>query len=282
MIDTRDSDLKVTVPLIFNKFLVDNRPGVSEFQSEPGELLLKVRSEDQILGRAWGTPLCRTKAWELWQDEDGDYVFLFPRQIPPKAVFIENNYHSGVIAYDFSKTTGKRFNPIESVDIRIVVNWLAKFGDLVLHASGVAVRSQGYCFIGASGAGKSTVAAQLASESNEVTILGEDQVVLRYLAGQFWIFGTPWHEHEDRCSPIGVPLKKVYFLDRHRAPGIGLCPPAEGIAQILQTAFVPYYLPEKIPVIMDQLSLLSEQIPFYRLSYEQGTLVLPKIVEQEM
>jgi len=271
----------MAVPPIFNKFLVETNFSQRPESDGSKTLRLKVVHEPRTIGKIWGNSLCRTPIWELWLDENHDFVFVSPRQSPPKRVTIAINFQKGAINFDFSLLQGREIYPLQSIDIRIAVNWLANFGDLILHASGVAVGSQGYCFIGTSGAGKSTLIKNLADQG-ELTILGEDQIILRYLNGQFWIFGTPWHEHEDRCSPIGVPLRKVFFLDRHQTPGIKECSASEGVTKILQTAFVPYYLPDKLPRIMDQLSLLSGKIPFYRLSYQLGTKVLPMIIKQEI
>lgn len=277
-IDARDSGVNLTVPSIFNKFLVetnfDKLPESEVSDSLQLQVIHEPRNPDQVRGNL----LCRTPIWELWIDENDDFVFVSPRQSPPKRVTIGKSFQKGVISFDFSLIQSREIYPLQSIDIRIAVNWLANFGDLILHASGVAVGSQGYCFIGTSGAGKSTLTKSLADQG-DLTILGEDQIILRYLSGEFWIFGTPWHEHEERCSPIGVPLKKIFFLDRHQTPGIYGCPETEGVTKILQTAFVPYYLPEKLPMIMDQLSLLSEKIPFYQLSYQLGTTVFPMIVK---
>lgn len=281
VINARDSGIDLTVPPIFNKFLVENKFSKKPESEVANSLRLEVVHETHKPYQEWGHLLCRTPIWELWIDESGNYVFVSPRQSPPKRVTIGKEFQKGVISFDFSSLQGREIYPLESIDIRIAVNWLAKCGDLILHASGVAMGSQGYCFIGTSGAGKSTLIKNIADQG-ELTILGEDQIILRYLSGQFWIFGTPWHEHEDRCSPIGVPLKKIFFLDRHQRPGIRKYPASEGVTKILQTAFVPYYLPEKLPKIMDQLSLLSAKIPFYQLSYQLGTTVLPAIIEQEI
>ena len=276
VIDARDSGIRLTVPPIYNKFLTE-QPKAEEKET----LQLRVVHDPRTIEKICGNSLCRTLIWELWIDENGDFVFVSPRQSPPKRVSIGEGFQKGVIRFDFSSLQSREIYPLQSIDIRIAVNWLANYGDLILHASGVAVGSQGYCFIGTSGAGKSTLTRELADQG-ELTILGEDQIILRYLSGQFWIFGTPWHEHEDRCSPIGVPLRKVFFLDRHQTPGIKECSASEGVTKILQTAFVPYYLPDKLPRIMDQLNLLAAQIPFYRLSYQLGTKVLPMIIKQEI
>ncbi len=102
---------------------------------------------------------------------------------------------------------------------------------------------------------------------------------MRYLDGQFWIFGTPWHERIDMCSSMGVQLKKMFILDRGMDLGIKPFSPSEGITRLLQTAFVPYYLTDKIHLIMDRLSILGEDIPFFTLNYALGSDILPQIVD---
>jgi len=124
--------------------------------------------------------------------------------------------------------------------------------------------------VGDPGAGKSTLAAVLATDPG-VTVLGEDQVVLRYLDGCFWIFGTPWHINPDMCAPIGIPIEKIFFLDRTLKPGTTRISPLDGITRILQTAFIPYYQSKWVPGILDHLGLLAQQVPFYLLSYKLGT-----------
>ena len=164
------------------------------------------------------------------------------------------------------------FYPLADIDVILLVNWLASFGDLILHASGVAYEGRGYCFAGVSGAGKSTLAA--AFMASGLTVLGEDNLVLRYLEGRFWIFGTPWHRDPAACSPDGVPLEKLFFLDRTAAPGVAPLPPVRGTELLLQTAFVPYYRPAAVATILDRLALLAERVPFYTLSHRLGAGVM--------
>lgn len=277
-LNARDSGLELAVPFIFEKFLSENLPLKPAPETGQGTLSLMVHNEQQSINEHGGVPLCRTKIWELWLDESGYYIFISPRQSPPKRVIIDPKFRTGEILGDFSLVKGQAIYPLSSIDIRIMVNWLAKFGDLILHAAGVCVNGQGYCFIGEAGKGKSTLASALARHES-VTVLGEDQVILRYLDGQFWIFGTPWHERIEMCSPIGVPLQKIFFLDRDMDEEIKPISPSEGITHILQTAFVPYYLPDKIHLIMDRLSILGEDIPFFTLNYKLGSDILPQIVE---
>jgi hypothetical protein len=109
--------------------------------------------------------------------------------------------------------------------------------------------------------------------------LGEDQVILRYLEGRFWIFGTPWHENSGMCSPIGVPLANLFFLERDSDVGIKPIKPVEGVTRIIQNAFIPFYRSDLLPGIMDRLEHLSKLVPFHLLSYQLGTDPWPLIIK---
>lgn len=264
-LDARGSGIGMALPACHSKFLAAGPPD--------GGLVLRVWN-----GRLPGTdgwrPLYHpSQTWELWLDELGRYVFVAPRVSPPRRhVVVDAGFGGGDVIGEFAGDVddGPAPYPLQDVEIVLFANWLAGFGDLILHAAGVAVDGQGYCFNGASGAGKSTLAASLSSNP-AVTVLGEDQVILRYVEGRFWIYGTPWHLDPAMCCSCGVPLAKLFFLDRRAEHGVEACGPVDGIAQLLQTAFVPYYRPAAVAAIMDHLALLAEQVPFYTLGYRLGT-----------
>lgn len=239
-------------------------------------MILRVRNELLPEAKAWGTCLCANEIWELWLDKAGRYVFVAPRQSPPRRVVVDADFTSGEVLGDFATSNGQGLYPLQSLDIRLFANWLASFGDVILHAAGVAVDGRGYCFTASAGVGKSTLAASL-SANTSVTVLGEDQVILRYLEGRFWIYGTPWHLDPAMCSPLGVPLEKLFFLERSIEQQVEPLISMEGITRLLQTAFIPYYRPEAVSTILDRLALLPEQVPFYTLSYRLGTDVLELI-----
>ena len=193
---------------------------------------------------------------------------------------VDSNFSTGEVFGDFSTyiNSGESLYPQQTLEIRLFANWLAGFGDLILHAAGVMVEGQGYCFAGPAGVGKSTLAASL-SAIPSVTVLGEDQVILRYLDDRFWIYGTPWHLNPDMCSPMGVPLEKLFFLDRGASQPINTLSPVVGVTSILQTAFTPFYRPDAVASIMDRLELLAGQVPFYSFNHQLGSNALQQIQE---
>lgn len=220
--------------------------------------------------------LWQSENWELWQDRDQNFVFISHQDGQYLRIIIDAGFTNGEIRGDYSGLHKNAAYPLENLGIIIYINWLANFGDIMLHASGVAIDGNGYCFLGDSGAGKSTLVRALLPDER-ITVLGEDQVIIRLIEDRFWIFGTPWHTDPALCSPIGVPLMKLFFLDRTLKPQLVPVQAADGVTRILQTAFVPYYRSSALNSILENLALLSEKVPFRLLSYQIGT-DLPKAI----
>jgi hypothetical protein len=234
--------------------------------SEP--LVLTLHDAPLPAAGDFGTPLLDTQSWGLWESDTGDYTLLIKEDIPPRLARVDQQFKTGELFVDLAATKHPVYPP-GTLEIRLFSVWLAQFGDLILHASGAIKDGRGYCFLGEAGAGKSTLARALAKDP-QATILGEDTLILRYLDGQFWLFGTPWHLDPDFCSPMGATLEKLFFLDRSKPNGINLAPPIDGISQVLKTAVIPYYHPVWLARIMENLVLLSGLVPFFEFSYQLG------------
>jgi hypothetical protein len=218
-----------------------------------------------------GERICKTEVNEIKKDQTGSFIFTALHN-PFHKVVIESNFQSGTIYRSKPENDQIQSYPLKYLDSLIFVNWLAPYQDILLHASGAIINKMGYAFLGPSGAGKSTLAEAIHQTIPSI-VMGEDQLVLSSIAGQFWVFGTPWHENPAMCSPAGAPLKKLFFLDRDssKPPSCTPISSADGVQRILQTAFIPYYRQDLLPGILDRLAYLAEQVPFYRLNYHLGS-----------
>lgn len=221
--------------------------------------------------------LTSERSWMLGLDQTGNYVFVFNRPSPERQLVMHPDFSFGRLFLQEAKSLEKHF-PLNTLDIVVFSNWLANRGELLLHASGITFNGKGYAFVGRSGAGKSTLASKLASRQ-DVTILGEDQVALRYQNGSFWIYGTPWHINSNRCSPDGVPLEKFFFLDRYSDKVIIPLTPQDGFKRLMQTAFIPFYRPIQVSLIMANLERLCSTIPAYQLAFRLGDDILKQIID---
>lgn len=252
------------------QFILNNLAEVEKTPAFSDTLVLQMHQADLDRKTTWEKSLCVTKIWELWNDEEGHFVFYNPLQPLLRQVIVDPDFNHGLLIGNFD--LGTRLVKPLSQDLEIVLfsNWLAKFGDLILHASGFTYEGKGYVFAGDAGIGKSTLAAHF-SKNPAFTILGEDQVIVRLKDDRFWVYGTPWHINPQMCSPNGAPLESLFFLEKNGNNRITPITSIEGVKRLLQTAFIPYYRVDALPAILDRIVLLSESIQFMSLSYTLGT-----------
>jgi hypothetical protein len=280
-LDARAVDFDFTIPTSHVKFLDSTAqprgPQHKETLIANDDLILLLRNKPLSENQLEESPQYSSETWAFNINTTEQYVFIAPNKIPPIQIVVDPKFTTGEIWGDFSLITSKNSYPIQDLEIRLFSAWLASFGDIILHASGVDVDNNGYAFIGHAGAGKTTLVKTLASTNLALTPLAEDQLVLRYKQDCFWIYGTPWHLDPAMCNPHGVRVKKVFFLDRSASLGITPIKRLDAITRILQTAFIPYYLPDILPDILERLDLFTRQVPFYVLNYQLGTDPWPLI-----
>jgi hypothetical protein len=286
-LDGRDADLKILPPRCYEEFLKPvGQPQAFLLLTEDGEsfphyadrLVLKIKNQSLDSNEEIANiyPVFHYDNWEIKFDSQGNFILEALRIPPSRRLVINPEFSRGELQGDYSDSEIDGYYPLKDMDMKLFVNWLACSGDIILHASGVIVNGKGYAFAGIAGAGKSTLASFLL-QNQAATILGEDQVILRYLDGRFWIFGTPWHENPGMCSPQGVLLEKLFFLDRDWRQGTSMIKPVEGTTRILQTAFVPFYRQDLLPGILARLDRLSSAVPYFVLSYQLGADPWPLI-----
>jgi hypothetical protein len=272
-LDGCESDIPIAIPDCYSSFLISKR--------KSNGLTLCIRNGLPLSTKGWQNLFDTAENWQLWRDNAGRKVFVPSRHSPPpRQVFINRTFSKGEVLGDFYPylKPGQSIYPLQNIDMALFTNWLAETGDLILHAAGISDEEMGYAFVGPSGSGKSTLIDQLASHS-PIKVLGEDQVIIRYQEGQFLIYGTPWHFNRDRCSPGGVPLKKLFFLDRKNHNGVEVCKPRPGIEYLLQNALIPYYNRSGVERIMDSLPLLAEEVLFFTAGFKIGSDLLSIIKE---
>src|SRR5438132_7633402 len=103
----------------------------------------------------------------------------------------------------------KIINPIVEV---CLTTKLAREGGLLLHAAGVLTEHSGWVFSGPSGAGKSTLSDWFAARG--ACVLSDERLILRKVAGETLICGTPWPGTGRQAKNRSGPLTALYCI-RH-------------------------------------------------------------------
>ena len=252
----------------FNEFTTAEEEKASAVSRQ---LILQVNQTEISRDLRWQQLVYRTKIWELWKDNQDFLIFYNPMQPVLRVLRVAPDFSAGQVDGDFrpGEPGANQILPRE-LEIVLFSNWLGSFGGWILHAAGVSLGGAGYAFVGHSGAGKSTL-AELLAQNADVTLLGEDQVVVRRQGKDFWIYGPPWHYFSSRYSPEGAPLKGLYFLDGKGEGTLKNLTPLEGASRLLQTAFIPYYQPQFVQLILANLADLTQQTSLRTFNFDKSS-----------
>lgn len=93
---------------------------------------------------------------------------------------------------------------------------LLDYNGFCLHSSAISIENKAILFSAPCGTGKSTH-TRLWQEyfgTEKVIVINDDKPALRYIDGEFLVYGTPWSGKSDLNKNIKVPLKAVVFMER--------------------------------------------------------------------
>jgi len=155
----------------------------------------------------------------------------------------------------------------------LVVNLLSQGRGVLLHGLGVNDRGEGLLFVGASGAGKTTL-ANLYKSYRDVTILGDERIIVTKQDGRFWLSGTPWPGGGFTVSAQTVPLREVFFLEH--SPYNVLIPDRLAILYGLffKQLFLPFWNGEALAFAMQFGEEVLNAVPASRLAFVDDARVI--------
>jgi hypothetical protein len=184
--------------------------------------------------------------WQLYR-RNGTYIFRFASPafgpLPYKEARFTTDFTSGELSLHRAYFDGKGpALPLEyPLDEIWLVNLLAQGRGVEVHACGVRDSDgRGYLFLAHSGGGKTTMARLWQAESG-VQVLSDDRIILRFLDGRLWMYGTPWHGDADLAAPIRTALSQIFFLGRGSRNEMTPLRQLDAVSRLLARSFVPFF-----------------------------------------
>ena len=147
-----------------------------------------------------------------------------------------------------------------------IMNLLGTGLGMLFHAAGVIHQGQGYLFTGNGGAGKTTT-ARLWEAVPGVQVVNDDKVIVRKEAGQFRLYGTPWHGEGGMALPNSAPLSRVFILKQAAKNEAAPLQPAQAVSSLLARAFIPLWDADKIAFTLKFLDELCQAVPCQELGF---------------
>ena len=155
----------------------------------------------------------------------------------------------------------------------LLVNLLSQGRGVLVHALGVSDRGRGLLFVGRSGAGKSTLAT-LYEGDPDVTVLGDERVIVTHAGGQFWLSGTPWPGGAFTVSPQTVPLRRIFFLEHGLRNELLAESFLSRYGLLFQQLFLPFWSAEALAFATGFVGELLATLPSHRLAFVNDARVI--------
>jgi hypothetical protein len=268
-IDSDEPDLEIAARGAMQRFLVDTVEPDLTMRARWGTLDSPPEGSDGNQAR----PLFDSGAvWRL--DRAGDqFLFRFNSPkfggTPYKTARMNARFTEGEVCLHRPYfTDSAAIDPLEyPLDELLFVHLLGQGRGVELHGCAVVDASgEASLFIGQSGAGKSTM-ARLWHPEPDVTILSDDRIVAREIAGLISVYGTPWHGDEPFASSGPGTLARIFFLRQGSAHRLRGMTPVEATARLFACSFVPFYNAQAVEFTLAFLTMLVRRVPCHELQF---------------
>jgi hypothetical protein len=204
--------------------------------------------------------------WQLYQS-GGEYLFSFTSSllgsIPYRLGRINNDFTNGtILLHEPYFDRNQPVNPLEyPLDELLLINFLALGKGVEIHSCGIIDQlGQGRLFVGQSGDGKTTI-AKLLEQTEGITVLSDDRIILRQMGQTLWMYGTPWHGEAKLASPNRAPLSQVYFLEKGSRNELASQKRAEALSRLFACSFLPFYSHEGLSFTLGFLEEVAKATP---------------------
>lgn len=143
---------------------------------------------------------------------------------------------------------------------------LVEFSGFYLHSSAVVLDGKAYLFSGASRAGKSTHTRLWKSTFGpEARIINDDKPAIRYVDGQWIVYGTPWCGKDGINENAHAPLAGVCFLKKAPENRIRRLDAMEAMQKILSQTIYKFDTAEQLDCLLELINRFLAEIPVYEL-----------------
>jgi hypothetical protein len=198
---------------------------------------------------------------DCWSDLFGD--------VPYKAAFFDREFRTGRIlvrpeVFEANPEMHALDYPLDEV---VVAHLLGRGRGVELHGCGIIDRDgRGQLFVGQSGAGKTTTARVWLADG-DYEIVSDDRVIVRYVEGEWRMFGTPWHGEAELSSPLSAPLGAIHLLVQASHTELVTLPPARAAAALFGCTFPPFYDADAVAFTLECLDRIVRDLPVRALRF---------------
>lgn len=208
--------------------------------------------------------------WRAYDDDGGFRIDCSSEvfgDLPYKSAFFDHALREGRVLVRpdaYLDTMHALDYPLDEV---VVAHLLGRGRGVELHGCGIIDRDgRGQLFVGQSGAGKTTTARVWLSEGH-YDIVSDDRVIVRFVDGEWRMFGTPWHGEAELSAALSAPLAAIHLLVQAQRTELVSLPPAQAAAALFGCTFPPFHDAEALSFTLECLDRIVRDLPVRALRF---------------
>jgi len=214
--------------------------------------------------------------WRAFATKDGFRIDCHSEifgDVPYKVALLSRDLSSVRILIRFDVFNDEMHALDYPLDEVLIAHLLGRGRGVELHSCGIIDREgRGQLFVGQSGAGKSTTARVWLAEG-DYEIVSDDRVIIRFVDGEWRMYGTPWHGEAALSSAASAPLAQSTFSCKRRERSSSHSRPRRR-RKAFSCSFPPFYDAEALGMTLGILDRIVAEVPVRALRFVPDRSVL--------
>lgn len=217
-----------------------------------------------------GRPLVDVRIWKLFERASRLELDFFRLDQPRPLIqaVLEKDWSTGSIGLHPTLVPAHTFaapaaGPLGEL---LLMGALAQGAGLYVHAS-AAAWSDGEVdvFLGASGAGKSTISGLAAGRG--AAVLSDDRTVLRFVGGELRAYGTPFHGTGRRWAAREGRVRGLFFLRHAAQTRVEPLPMSAACARLASLCFTHFWDRGAVEETLRLCEQVARAVPTFALAF---------------
>lgn len=215
--------------------------------------------------------------WSVWKHGTDHYIkTTSPHTSSEKNCILKFGPGSAVwdLWIDCQK---KQTDPFEYPLDGLILYYLSvKYGDIMIHASGINNSGKGYLFSGVSGKGKSTIAGLW--NSYGARVIHDDRLIIRKTTDGYRMHNTPVYDND---VPRQSPLDKIFIIEHGPVNRVTPIKGASAVSLVMANCIQHNWGPEIVSGLLNSVSDMCMKVQVFRMAFKPDSSVIDKILENE-
>ncbi len=205
--------------------------------------------------------------WQLYKELNGYLMKLYdPKDhVHNKSALLSEDFQTAeVFLNGNSWYVNDILRPLAEI---MTIQYLSTRGGLLVHGAAIRDHDRAYLFVGYSGAGKTTMSQIWGALEGNLSVLGDERIIVRKDDDGWHVYGTPWAGMGFVVANERVPISNIFFI-RHGKKNEILEPSKAVLFQDLFTqVFTSFWNPSTMLAVTDTCQQLVEEAPCFQLPF---------------